>query len=78
MYIRSPKELALFIISQRKKYNLSQAKVGELVGLKQQTISEFELNPETTKLDTLFRILSAANLDMHITEKAKTKQKEEW
>ncbi len=81
MLIHSPKELALFIISQRKKHKLSQAKVGKLVGLKQQTISEFELRPEGTKLNTLFSILSAVNLDIKISTKdgiASSSWKEEW
>lgn len=83
MLIRSPKELALQIINQRKKLKLSQAKVGKLVGLKQQTISEFEIKPESTKLDTLFRILSALNLDIKILKKneadaTKIQWKEEW
>lgn len=83
MLIRSPKELALFVINQRKKRKLSQAEVGKLVGLKQQTISEFELRPEGTKLSTLFSILSAVNLDIKISTKdettsPKTSWKEEW
>jgi len=83
MLIRSPKELALLITNQRKKLKLSQAEVGKLVGLKQQTISEFELKPERTQLDTLFRILSALKLDIKILTKdeavkTKTQWKEEW
>lgn len=80
MLIRSPKELALLVASQRKKLKLSQADVGKLVGLKQQTISDFENNPEGTKLNTLFHILSAVQLDIKALDKAetKTKWKEEW
>jgi HTH-type transcriptional regulator/antitoxin HipB len=83
MLIRSPKELALIVISQRKKLKLSQAEVGRRVGLKQQTISEFEIKPESTKLDTLFHILSAVNLDITTLTKDKltttdTQWKEEW
>jgi HTH-type transcriptional regulator/antitoxin HipB len=62
---------------------LSQAAVGKLVGLKQQTISEFEIKPEGTKLNTLFYILSAVNLDLKVISKdennqTKTEWKEEW
>lgn len=83
MFIRSPKELALFVINQRKKLKLSQARVGKLVGLKQQTISEFENEPESTKLGTLFKILSAVKLDIAVSTKgeasiAETQWKEEW
>jgi HTH-type transcriptional regulator/antitoxin HipB len=81
MFIRSPKELALIIINQRKKLKLSQAEVGKLVGLKQQTIARFELYPENTKLNTLFHILSAVNLDIKAfarNEKTITKWHKEW
>ncbi|KTD39423.1 putative DNA-binding transcriptional regulator [Legionella nautarum] len=81
MLTHSPRELALFVINQRKKLKLSQAKVGKLVGIKQQTISEFELRPESTKLDTLFRILSALNLDLKLEPKGGEEYsnwKEEW
>lgn len=83
MLIRSPKELALFVISQRKKLKLSQADVGKMVGLKQQTISEFEIKPESTKLSTLFQILSAVRLNTKLSAKdettlTKTQWKEEW
>jgi HTH-type transcriptional regulator/antitoxin HipB len=78
MLIRSPKELALLISNQRKKLKLSQAEVGKLVGLKQQTISEFEIKPEGTKLNTLFHILSAVNLDIKISTKDDASFKNEW
>jgi HTH-type transcriptional regulator/antitoxin HipB len=81
--IHSPKELAMLVINQRKKLNLSQTAVSNLVGLKQKTISKFENNPENTQLETLFRILSALNLDIKIFSKdeaptSKTRWKEEW
>lgn len=78
MLIRSPKELALLVSNQRKTLKLSQAAVGKLVGLKQQTISEFENNPEGTKLTTLFYILSAVNLDIKILTKDDTLTKKSW
>lgn len=83
MFTPSPKELALFVSNQRKKLKLSQKEVGKLVGLKQQTISEFENNPEGTKLSTLFQILSAINLNIDINSKDqitdnKSQWKEEW
>lgn len=85
MLIHSPKELALLVSNQRRNLKLSQADVGQSVGLKQQTISAFENKPEGTKLETLFDILSALNLDITITSKTqdkktstKSKWKEEW
>lgn len=83
MLIHSSKELALLAISRRKELNLSQAEVASRVGLKQKTISAFENKPEKTKLDTVFRILSALNLDLtglakNKTPSAKQSWQEEW
>jgi len=83
MLIRSPKELGLLAISQRKKLKLSQTAVGNLVGLKQATISAFENKPESTKLETLFHILSAIQLDIQVASKNQTGKdelpwQEEW
>lgn len=83
MFIRSPKELALIVINQRKKLKLSQSEVANLVGLKQKTISAFENNPTGSKLETLFNILSAVNLDISVAGKNKDTAnknvwKEEW
>ena len=69
MFICSPRDLALLVVNRRKQLKLSQAAVGKLVGLKQQTISDFEKKPEGTKLETLFRILSAVKLDVTILTK---------
>jgi len=78
MYIRSPKELALLVVQQRKKMKLSQTAVANLVGLKQATISAFENKPESTKLNTLFQILSAIKLDIDVTSKDDTSSDSEW
>jgi HTH-type transcriptional regulator/antitoxin HipB len=83
MRIHSPKDLALLVVNQRKKLKLSQADVGKRVGLKQQTVSDFELSPEGTKVSTLFHILSAVNLDIKLISKdeiahSKSSWKEEW
>ena len=83
MFIRSAKEFALLVISRRKELGLSQAEVADRVGLKQKTISAFENKPESTKLETLFRILSAVNLDVNGVAKEKANRvekpwKEEW
>lgn len=69
MLCRSTKELALFIIDQRKKLGLTQTEVAQRVGLKQKTISAFENNPENSKVSTLFLIISALNLDLKLLDK---------
>ena len=81
--IHSPADLSLLIKNQRKKLKLSQAEVGELVGLKQKTISAIENTPKSVQLSTVFRVLSALDLEMKIStqkeaEKTTTQWVEEW
>lgn len=82
MLIHSPQALAELAYSQRKRNQLSQTQATSKVGLKQTTLSRFETKPEGTQLATLFRILSALDLEMHIIPKSKaqnsTRWKEEW
>ncbi|HHF3260869.1 helix-turn-helix domain-containing protein [Vibrio parahaemolyticus] len=72
MLITSSRQLAIHLRDERKHKNLSQTKVADPVGLKQDTVSKFELNPETTSIQTLFRILSSLNLEMHIVQKSES------
>ncbi|MCS0314475.1 helix-turn-helix domain-containing protein [Vibrio diabolicus] len=69
MLITSSRQLAIHLRDERKSRKLSQAKVADPVGIKQDTVSKFEVNPETTSIQTLFRILSSLNLEMHIVPK---------
>lgn len=78
MIIHSPDELALLVSNHRKQNKMSQAEASELVGLKQATISAFENTPTGTKLDTLFRILAAVNLEIHVVPKGSQKWDSEW
>lgn len=79
MIISSAKDLALYLNDQRKQLKMSQSEVADLVGLKQDTISKFENSPNNTRVDTLFRILSALNLNMILIEKEQESHKEiEW
>lgn len=82
MLIHNPQTLARLVLDQRKNSKLSQYQTTSKVGLKQTTLSRFENKPERSQLATLFRILSALELEMHIIPKSKAKQatlwKEEW
>ncbi|ANN94239.1 TPA: helix-turn-helix domain-containing protein [Legionella pneumophila] len=79
MIISSAKDLALYLNDKRKQLKMSQSEVADLVGLKQDTISKFENSPDNSRIDTLFRILSALNLNMSLVEKdQKTHEDIEW
>jgi HTH-type transcriptional regulator / antitoxin HipB len=66
MLVTSAKTLAIALRDHRKINHLSQSEVAERVGLRQETISAFENKADSTKLDTLFRILAALNLEIHV------------
>lgn len=79
MIINSAKDLALYLNDKRKQLKMSQSEVADLVGLKQDTISKFENSPDNSRIDTLFRILSALNLNMSLVEKEQgTHEEIEW
>ena len=78
MIVHSPEELALMVRNYRKQAKISQAKAGDLVGMKQTTLSAFENKPDSTKLDTLFRVLAAVNLEVHVVPRGSVKWDEEW
>ena len=81
MIIHSPKELAAFVNNHRKNNEkITQAKASKLVGIKQVTLSAFENKPGSTKLETLFKILAAVNLELSIAPKGSSISgwEEEW
>ncbi|WP_019211224.1 helix-turn-helix domain-containing protein [Yersinia massiliensis] len=66
MKITSAAMLANRLRNERKKSKLTQRKTAETVGLKQSTVSEFENHPDGTRLDTLFKLLAALDLELQV------------
>lgn len=64
--------LANAVRDQRKAQNITQSDTAKLVGIKQTTVSAFENKPEGTKLDTLFKLLAALDLELHIQPRNST------
>lgn len=83
MNITSTKMLANALRNERKKRKLSQSKTAETMGLKQSTVSEFENYPAGTRLETLFKLLAALDLELQIAPRNsdpqdKTSWDQEW
>lgn len=76
MKVTSPALLANAVRDQRKIKKLTQSQTAELVGIKQSTVSDFENRPDSTKLETLFKILSALDLELQVVQKGITLDKE--
>lgn len=79
MRLNTPQILAAMIRDQRKTQQLTQKETADRVGIKQATISGFENNPDQCKVETLFKLLSALDLELHITRKGQSLDKNnEW
>lgn len=83
MKITNAKQLSAYLRDVRLSEDLSQGKVASKVGIRQDTVSSFELQPGTTKLETFFKILSALDLELEVRAKGSDTQssegwKEEW
>ena len=84
MKVTSAKQLSAYLKDARLLQKYSQGKVADKVGIRQDTVSNFELNPESTKLDTLFKILAALELSLDIKpltdppDSPSSGWKEEW
>ena len=72
MRVTSPTLLAAAVRDQRKISKLTQSEAAKQVGIKQTTVSDFELRPESTKLETLFKLLSAQDLELHVVKRGST------
>lgn len=73
MIITSPKMLSHVIREFRYKDKISQTDVAKLAGTKQATISAFENSPESTKMETLFKILAALELELVVQPRPTSK-----
>ncbi len=66
MKVTSSTQLSSYMKDIRQTRKLSQEKVACKVGIRQDTVSSFERNADATKLETLFKILSALELELVI------------
>jgi len=55
----------------RKKKGLSQSEAGSLVGIDQPTLSKIERGESNVRIDTLFRLLAALDLELFIRPREK-------
>ena len=72
MVITTAKMLSHVIREFRYQGDLSQTDVAKLAGTTQARISAFENEPERTKLETLFKILSGLELELIVQPRKKS------
>lgn len=83
MRVNSAKELSVYLQDKRVSNNLSQTTVADLASMRQATVSAFESKPDSAKLETLFKLLSALDLELEVRPKGSasdqnTPSKLEW
>lgn len=74
--IRTPAQLAQVLRGQRMAQGLTQKAAGEPVGLLPKTVGRLESAPDRSTVESLFKLLSALNLELVI--RPKSKQTSEW
>lgn len=76
MLITSPKQLGIYLRDVRRNQRRNQTKVGDIVGLKQTTVSKLERDPASSSIESLMRLLSSLDIELHIQDKAVSREHE--
>lgn len=66
----TPKQLALILRGQRSLRQLTQAEAGARVRLLTKTVSKLENQPENSTIESLFKMLSALDLELVVRPKS--------
>ena len=70
--VTSQKVLGQILKSARNKKGLNQYQAGNLVGLTQAMVSRIERGESNARIDTLFRLLAALDMEMIVRPREKT------
>ena len=74
----TPKQLGQVLKGQRKSQQLTQKEAAGVVGLLPKTISRLELATETASINSLFKLLSALQLELVVRSKSRESPSKEW
>lgn len=69
--IRSSREFGTFIHNERVKRNLTQKGLADLAGTGQKTVSRIENGHDGTKMETIFSLIAALDLDLQLAPRSK-------
>ncbi|MBL8518742.1 MAG: transcriptional regulator [Betaproteobacteria bacterium] len=70
----TPYQLAQVLRGYRRSRGLTQQDITAIGGPLQKTVSNLELAPERTSVESLFKLLSALNLELVLRDKDASKQ----
>nr|WP_237720801.1 helix-turn-helix domain-containing protein [Vibrio parahaemolyticus] len=66
--------MGIYLRDVRRNQRRNQTTVGDIVGLKQTTVSKLERDPASSSIESLMRLLSSLDLELHIQDKAVSRQ----
>ena len=69
--VRTPKNIGHAIREARKAKSLTQTNLASMSGVWQETISKIENGSGGTKLETIFALLAALDLELTVIERSK-------
>lgn len=69
--VRTSKNIGHAIRQARKEKNLTQKDLASLSGVWQETISKIETGSSGTKLETIFDLIAALDLEITVSERSK-------
>lgn len=75
--VTSPKILGQILKSARNKKGLTQDQTGNFVGITQAMVSRIERGESNARIDTLFRLLSALEMELAVNFRQKTADQDE-
>lgn len=74
----TPRQLGQVLRGQRKSQKLTQKEAADAVGLLPKTISKLEITTETATIASLFKLLSALQLEIVVRSKSHESPSKEW
>lgn len=71
--VRTTKDLGNALRNARKAKNLTQAELADMAGIWQRTVSTIETSANGAKAETIFDLLAALDLELHVVSRSKSK-----
>lgn len=75
---RTPKQLGQILKGQRQSQALTQQMTADRVGLLPKTVSKLELDTQTSTIASLYKLLSALELELVVQTKSQASPGKEW
>jgi HTH-type transcriptional regulator / antitoxin HipB len=76
LFARNVKQLGEILRRLRRQNLMTQSALGEKTSLRQATISKIEKGEESTRLQTLFDVLTALDLELEVRPRTKRSVKD--